>query len=129
MNSPTRGWLATIHIVTGMSLIVALVALAGCGHRYPQGSIDDLFIVDQRYNIDKEKGVVRVYARVENIGEGIVRKVRMEAVLRNADGGQRGTNNVVLENIKPGEKRDFSLVVTSHSQGHTVEIVPKEVED
>ncbi len=107
---------------------MSLVCAGGCGPRYRAGSIEDLFVSKQRYNIDKDKGVVRVFAQVENTGEGLIREVKMEAVLLSADGDKRGTNNVVVENIKPGEKRNFSIAVTSHSRSHKVEIIAKEVE-
>ena len=112
--------------------VVALVLLAaylgGCGQRTPVGSVDDLFIANQRYNIDRDRGVVRVFAQVVNEGEGIVRQVKMEAVLYSAEGQKRGTNNVILTDIKPGERRDFAIMVTSHSHSERVEITPKEVE-
>ena len=112
--------------------VVALVLLAaylgGCGQRTPAGSVDDLFIANQRYNIDRDRGVVRVFAQVVNEGEGIVRQVKMEAVLYSAEGQKRGTNNVILTDIKPGERRDFAIMVTSHSHSERVAITPKEVE-
>ncbi len=109
-------------------LTVGILCVTGCGSRHRPGSIEDLFISNKRYNIDKDKGVVRVFAQVENAGEGIVRVVKMEAVLLSADGDKRGTNNVVLQNIKPGEQRNFSITVTSHSRVHSVEVIAKEVE-
>lgn len=102
---------------------------SGCGPRYPEGSVDDLFVTRKHFAIDNEKGVGRVFAEVENTGEGLIKKVRMEAVLRSSEGDKRGTNNVILEDIKPGEVRTFSVTVTSHSRGHTIEIVPEEVEE
>lgn len=118
---------AFVALAASAACLVALL-LPGCGLRYPAGSIDDLFVSSKRYVIDKDKGVVYAFARVENTGDGIIREVKMEAVIRSPDGNKRGTNNTILKDIKPGEKRDFSVVITSHSQGHTVEITAREVD-
>jgi len=123
-NTASGRW----YMIPVIALVVGLICASGCGPRYPVGSIDDLFVTNKRYNIDKDKGIVRVFAQVENTGEGLIRQVKMEAVLLSADGDKRGTNNVVLKDIKPGEKRNFSIAVTSHSRSHKVEIVAKEVE-
>jgi len=119
--------------VTATAVLVAVIAIlltavgTACS-RTPQGSVEDLFITNKRFNIDNDRGVVRVYARVENTGEGVVREAKMEVVLRSSDGNKRGTNNIILESLKPGEKREFSVAVTSHSQATEVEIIPREVE-
>lgn len=83
---------------------------------------------NKRYNVDRERGIVRVFAQVVNEGEGRVRQVKMEAVLLSADGQKRGTNNIILTNIEPGEERDFAIVVTSHSHSQRVEITAKETD-
>jgi hypothetical protein len=118
---------AFVALVASAAYLVVFLP-AGCGLRYPAGSLDDLFVSNKRYVIDKDKGLVHAFARVENTGEGIIREVKMEAVIRSPDGNKRGTNNVILKDIKPGEKRDFSVVITSHSQGHTIEITATEVD-
>jgi hypothetical protein len=110
-------------------MVLALVLCTGCGPHYPEGSIDDLFVTRKHFAIDNEKGVGRVFAEVKNTGEGLIKQVRMEAVLRSSEGDKRGTNNVILEDIKPGEVRTFSITVTSHSRGHNIEIIPEEVEE
>ncbi|MFP3903143.1 MAG: FxLYD domain-containing protein [Armatimonadota bacterium] len=121
------GWSFIFGSFIALLATTAIIAVAGCGPRYPEGSVDDLFVARKHFIIDNEKGMARVFAEVKNTGDGLVKKVRMEAILRSSDGDKRGTNNVVLENIKPGETRTFSLTVTSHSRGHTVEIIPEEV--
>ncbi len=111
------------------AVTVGLLTVLGLAcSRTPPGSVDDLFVTNKRFNIDNEAGVVRVYARVENTGKGIVREAKMEATLRSADGSKRGANNVILKDIAPGEKRDFSIIVTSHSQAADVDILAREVE-
>jgi hypothetical protein len=126
-----------VHTVTTCVLLVViavvLTTLGTACSRTPTGSVDDLFISNKRFNIDTDDdgggGIVRVYARVENTGEGVVREAKMEVVLRNSEGTKRGTNNITLENIQPGEKREFSVAVTSHSEAAEVEIIPREVEE
>lgn len=108
--------------------VLLVACVCGCGQRHPPGSIEDLFVSNKRYNVDRERGIVRVFAQVVNEGEGRVRQVKMEAVLLSADGQKRGTNNIILTNIEPGEERDFAIVVTSHSHSQRVEITAKETD-
>lgn len=99
---------------------VALAGLPGClggGHK---ASLDDLFISERRFNIDESRGLVRVYGRLENTGDSRFRAVEVHATLLSAGNDKRGENSVLLEKIQPREKRNFSLLVTSHARTHDV---------
>lgn len=105
-----------------ITCLAALFVLGGCragGHR---GTLDELFIGNHRFNIDEEGGVVRIYGRLDNAGEGHFSAVDVYATLRSAGGDSRGENKVELKDIKPHEQRPFALVVTSHDRVSDVEL-------
>jgi hypothetical protein len=105
----------------GLCLSGCLI-LPGCPGRAPKGTADDLFISNQRFNIDEDRGLVRVYGRLDNAGTGHFAKVEVHAILRSAGGDKRGENNVTLEDLKPGERRNFAVTVTSHDRVSDVEL-------
>lgn len=101
-------------------LLTATVVLAGCpGGRQPS-DLSDLFISNRRFNIDESRGLVRVYARLENTGQSRYREVEVHVTLLSASGDKAGENSVVLRDLKPGERRDFAVSVTSHGRTHDV---------
>lgn len=101
-------------------LLAGVVLLAGCpGGRQPP-DLSDLFISNRRFNIDDSRGLVRVFARLENAGQDRYREVEVYATLVSAGGDKAGENTILLREIKPGEKRDFALNVTSHGRTHDV---------
>jgi hypothetical protein len=90
------------------------VALTGgCRQHAPNGRLDELLITNSRFNLDEDRGLVRIYGRVENTGDGFFRQVDVHALLRSAAQDNRGENTVPLDDIQPHEKRDFALTVTS----------------
>ena len=95
---------------------LGLLVLPGCLQRAPAGQISDLLISNRRFNIDNDRGLVRVVGRLQNTGPGKFRAVEVHAQLVSASGDRRGENSVLLERIKPGETRDFALTVTSHAR-------------
>ena len=102
--------------------LVGCFVFGGCRGRSAKGTAADLFISNQRFNIDEERGLVRVFGRLDNPGAGHFAKVEIHAILRSAGGDKRGENNVTLENLKPGERRNFALTVTSHDRVSDVEL-------
>lgn len=103
-------------------LLAASLVLAGCpGGREPS-DLSDLFISNRRFNIDDSRGLVRVYARLENTGQSRYREVEVHVTLLSASGDNVGENSVVLHDLKPGEKRDFAIGVTSHGRTHDVQL-------
>ena len=102
--------------------VLALACLCGCGAKGPPGDIAELYIPIHRFNIDEERGVVRIFARMENTGDGHFNEIQVRAILRSAGGNKRGENVLFLEDIKPRETRDFSILVTSHGRTQRVEL-------
>lgn len=101
-------------LLLGLSL--GLIVLPGCLQRTPAGQLSDLLISNRRFNIDDDRGLVRVVGRIENTGAGRFRAVEVHALLVSAGGDRRGENSILLEHLRPGEKRDFALTVTSHAR-------------
>jgi hypothetical protein len=118
------------HALRGRLVSWALLSLClsgwlvggGCARRAPKGAAEDLFISNQRFNIDQDRGLVRVYGRLDNTGKGHFAKVEVHAILRSAGGDKRGENNVTIEDLKPGERRNFAMTVTSHDRVSDVQL-------
>lgn len=98
------------------------LALGGCLGGAPKGTAADLFISNQRFNIDENRGLVRVYGRLDNTGTGHFAEVEIHAILRSAGGDKRGENNVTLVDLGPRERRNFAVTVTSHDRVSEVEL-------
>ena len=96
--------------------------LSGCPGAAQKGTAADLFISNQRFNIDEDRGLVRVYGRLDNAGTAQFAKVEIHAILRSAGGDKRGENNVTLEDLGPRERRNFAVTVTSHDRVSDVEL-------
>jgi hypothetical protein len=111
-------------------LAAAVVSLGatGCRARAPQGKLDELFIGEHRFNIDEDRGLVRIYGRLDNAGAGRFREVEVHALLRSTSGDKRGENTIALADIKPHEQRNFALTVTSHARVSDVELEIKSPE-
>jgi hypothetical protein len=101
-----------------LACLLAGVA-AGC-RQQAAGDLQELVIANRRFVIDTDRNVVRVYGRLENIGDHRFRQVEVRAFLKSTGGNRRGENLIVLENIAPREKRTFSLSITSHSRVNDV---------
>ena len=116
-SAPQR---AAILLLLGLWGLSAVLLLSGCRGGAGKANLNDLFISSYRYNMDEDRGVVRVYGRLDNTGQGRFREAEVHAVLRSASGDKRGENSVVLQSIRPGEKRNFTLTVTSHDRAKEV---------
>lgn len=102
--------------------LAGMVVLAGCRGGSRKGALDELFISNHRFNIDEQAGVVRIYGRLDNAGEGHFAAIDVYATLRSTSGDSRGENKVELKDIKPHEQRPFALVVTSHDRVSDVDL-------
>ncbi|MHB8994972.1 MAG: FxLYD domain-containing protein [Armatimonadota bacterium] len=98
------------------------LVLGGCPGAAQKGTPADLFISNQRFNIDEDRGLVRVFGRLDNTGAGHFAEVQIHAILRSAGGDKRGENNVTLEDLGPHERRNFAVTVTSHDRVSDVEL-------
>lgn len=110
------------HPILLAALCALLLTVLGCGSRTPRGKVTELFISNQRHNVDPEASKVRLYGRLENTGAGHFDKVEVNAVLHCANGDKCGENSVYLENLQPGEKRNFSFTVNSLDRVADVEL-------
>ncbi len=104
------------------AISVSCLGIAGCRGKEDGGTVEDLFIRRYRCNIDENHGVVRVVGEVENKGKRPVAEVEVRAIPCSPSGSRRGENMTVLRNIKPGERRIFSLTVTSHGRATSVQL-------
>jgi|LSQX01.1.fsa_nt_gb hypothetical protein len=97
----------------------ALALIVGCRSQ-SNGDLQALIVTNRRFVIDSDHNVVRIYGRLENMGDSRFRQVEVRAFLKSPGGNQRGENMVLLNHIAPYEKRNFALSVTSHSQVNDV---------
>jgi len=106
---------------SGMLLAACLAAgICGCGG--PKGSLDDIAVVQYRYNIDEGKDVVRVLGLVRNTGEERTPAGEIVVTLRGRTGSLKGQNRCELSPLDAGAEHEFALAVTSHGKVDTVEI-------
>lgn len=110
------GWLLLFVALAGALLLV------GCRGRNGAGEASELFVSNQRFNIDDERGQVRIFGRLDNGGAGRFERVEVHAILRSRGGDKSGENSVFLEHVQPQEKRPFALSVTSHGGVADVEL-------
>lgn len=108
----------------GIALVAALVsAAAGClfGGR-GRGSLDQLVVLQYRWNPDEEHDKARVFGRIKNTGDRPVPPAEVVATLRSRSGEMRGENRKPIPSLESGETHDFSLEVTMHGSAAEVEI-------
>jgi hypothetical protein len=68
-----------------------------------------------RCDVDDRAGLVRVVGEVVNAGPTTVPRLEVRAVLLGTSGETRGENlSPLLEDLAPGEKREFGVNVRSH---------------
>jgi len=96
---------------------------AGCLFgRAATGTIDQLVVLQYRYNTDEKHDIARVFGRVKNTGDKRVPPTEIIATLRTRSGAMKGENRVALPSLEGGETHDFSLTVTMHGSVADVEI-------
>ena len=122
MTAHTSYYLRISLLALAVALLVTCLGIPGCRGGEDGGIVEDLFIRRYRCNIDENHGVVRVVGEVENKGKQPVAEVEVRAIPRSPSGSRRGENMTVLRNIKPGERRTFSLTVTSHGRAASVQL-------
>jgi len=86
------------------------------------GTIDQLVVVQYRYNLDEEHETARVYGLVRNTGEKRTPPADIIATLRGRSGSMKGQDRTELPPLCGGEERAFSLEFTSHGKTDHVEI-------
>ena len=99
----------------------AALLLSGCGG--PRGSLDQINIVQYRYNVDEAHGLVRVLGVARNTGSERTPKAEIVATLRGRTGSLKGQNRCELPSLDAGAQRLFSLLITSHGKVDAVDMV------
>ncbi len=113
----TRSWpsLAAVLMVAAAALLVA-----GCPG--PKGSLEQISVVQYRYNVDEDSDVVRVLGQVRNGGAKRTPAGEVVVTLRSRTGSSRGSNRTELPPLEAGEEHQFALAITSHGKVETVDI-------
>jgi hypothetical protein len=108
--------------LVALTVLLGLCLLGGCRHRAGAGKLEDLFIANRRYVIDKTTDQVHIFGLLQNNGPGRFREIEVVATLLSRNGNSRGDNSVILPDIQPGEKRPFSLEVSSSESVASVDL-------
>jgi len=103
-------------------LMMAAAALLVAGCPGPKGSLEQISVVQYRYNEDEDSDVVRVVGRVRNGGAERTPAGEIVVTLRSRTGSSRGSNRTELPALEAGEGHDFALAITSHGKVETVDI-------
>ena len=110
-------------LAVSLAVLSTAVAGCGCGRRASErGSPDQLVQKRLMFSSDEKGRTCYVKAEVENGGELSVPRVKVTATLKSATGKPRGINHCFLKDIKPGERRTFSLTVSAHDSFEHVEL-------
>lgn len=113
----------TAHYRWLLAVLTAIVLILSPGCRGRKaGDVAQLFISNQRQNIDDDRGEVLVYGRLENTGLGHFARVEIHATLWSRGGEKAGENSYFMENVQAREKRDFALKVTAHARVSDVDL-------
>jgi hypothetical protein len=105
-------------------VLVALVCWAGgCGRNREAavGDLASLSIPRYRVNFDGKHRTARIVGELRNTGTQPVRKCVVVAVLRGASGEERGSGRTVVEDIRPGQPKAFSIQMESQGKERDVE--------
>lgn len=115
-----RNRLSNLLLLLTLMAVAALAA--GCSRNGGNGEFGDLFISKHRWVEDEERELVHVYGELQNTGDSRFREVEIHATLRSPARSNRGENSVILQNIRPREKRLFSLSINSRDSVSSVEL-------
>lgn len=102
---------------------MALACLCGCGRNREESAADlsALSISRYRVNFDSKHRTTRIMAELRNSGSTPVRKCVVVAILRGTTGEQQGSGRAVVEDIRPGQAKSFSIHMESRGKERDVE--------
>jgi len=115
------------YICVLMLWAISAIINTGC-RSHPRGQISDLFISNYRYVVDEQREIVCIYGRLDNTGAGQIAAVEIGATLWSRTGNKYGENSVIVEHIRPYEKREFALEVSMRGRPVSVELQLREPE-
>ncbi len=112
-----------------MLVIASLLTAAGCGGR-GRSSVEQLAVLQYRYNFDEKAELARVYGLVRNMGDRRTPPADVVVTLVGSSGSMKGQDRREIPPLKPGEDYQFALEFTSHGKTEHVEIqvVPRGAE-
>lgn len=105
----------SFRLLVGCLALVAACPGCGCGRRPPgPGAASQLRQVRLMMAPDSRNRTCYVVAEVENAGRLPIRRAKVTATLMSAGGKARGMNHYFIADLKPGERRTFSMTVEAH---------------
>jgi hypothetical protein len=109
----------------GVMVASALLTASGCGcgrrgSRY--GTAEQLRQTRIMFSRDEKGRTCYIVAEVENTGKLPIPRAKVTATVKSGTGKPRGINNHVLQDMKPGERRTFSMTVSAHDSFQHVDL-------
>lgn len=109
-------------VLVGALIGACALGLCGCLGRKGAGNLDQLVVVQYRYNLDATGDTARVYGLVRNTGETRTPPADVVVTLVGSQGSMKGQDRTEVPALKGGEEREFSLEFTSHGKTDHVDI-------
>ncbi len=115
-------------------VLCALIAAGALGQHgclgRARGGLEQLVVVQYRWNLDEERDIARVAGLVRNTGQKRTPPADVVVTLVGSSGSMKGQDRTELPALRGGEEREFYLEFTSHGKtSHVdIQIVPRGAE-
>jgi len=108
-------------LVVRAALALALVA-AGCARPQFTYDVSSLSVLRYRYLVDPRDPLVHAVVEVHNAGPLTVERAVLVVTGIGRNGEKRGESRVVLERLRPGERRTITTQFSNRGRLATVEV-------
>jgi len=108
-------------LVVRAALALALVA-AGCARPQFTYDVSSLSVLRYRYLVDPRDPLVQAVVEVHNAGPLTVERAVLVVTGIGRNGEKRGESRVVLERLRPGERRTITTQFSNRGRLATVEV-------
>lgn len=113
---------ATVLTVIAVAVLAGALAPTGCGRPQTTHDISSVSVVRYRYVADPRDPLVHAVVEVKNAGPLTVERVLLVVTGIGRNGEKRGESRVVLERLRPGERRTVTTQFTNRGRLASVEV-------
>lgn len=118
-----RGKPRTVLFASVVGAVLALaLAAAGCARPQFTYDVSSLSVLRYRYLVDPRDPLVHAVVEVHNTGPLTVERAVLVVTGIGRNGEKRGESRVVLERLKPGERRTITTQFSNRARLATVEV-------
>lgn len=122
MRKGLQGIDTVVPALIAVAALAGVLAASGCGRPRTTHDISSLSIVRYRYLADPRDPLVHAVVEVRNAGPLTVEKALLVVTGIGRNGEKRGESRVVLERLRPGERRTVTAQFTNRGRLATVEV-------